>query len=133
MKLKYSKKRYYLYLGIGLLWLTFFILRIIRESPLLTFDYVLLLLGITYFGYFLYLMNTPFLSITKGKIIRHRLINNDVIFLEDLSELMLDRSGNYYLISTKNKTILVKPSSIDSKSFKTFKQFIEKLNLDKKE
>ena len=90
-------------------------------------------MGIIYLAYFLYLVNTPFITITKKEITRYRLIKNETLKLNELRELVLDRSGNYYLINKKNKTIIVKPSSIDSKSLDSFKIFIQELNLDKKE
>lgn len=125
MKFSYSKKRLYLNLGLGILWLGIGISYIFEQDDNLKFKpYIISILGIIYILFFIFEFRQKYFEITEDKIKIKSILGKE-INLNELTE------ANYYAddftFKSLNKSLKIKKSQIDKHQLPEFENFFNNI------
>ncbi|MCL8009269.1 hypothetical protein M8845_17720 [Gelidibacter japonicus] len=125
MKIKFKKRRLRTYLILGSIWVIFGIPAVIF-FPNNIFNYGYLIIGILYFGVYLFENKNQYLTIENGTISKNHLIPKK-INLKDIKSIKLF-AGDYKL-KTDTDELVIDTKLIEEKSLADLELVLKKLNL----
>jgi hypothetical protein len=128
MKIRFTKKRLKHYLIFGILWLVLGTTAVIFNSENV-FNYGYLIIGILYFGTYLFENNKQYLTIDNGIISKNHLIPKKVN-LNDIKQIK--KFAGDYILKTDSTELRINTELIDKKSLAELNTVLENLNLDTK-
>ncbi|PHQ28252.1 hypothetical protein CJ305_15980 [Leeuwenhoekiella nanhaiensis] len=131
--LRHRKRKRFLNLTLGILWLLIFGFRIISKPKPDAFDFWIIAFALFFILYFVYLTKRPVLTLSETQIIRHHFLKDKILPVSDLSEFVVNAKGDYVLKSNSGKSICFKPVYLDQKSLGVFKKFLAVLISEKKD
>lgn len=126
MKIRYKKKRLKHYLIFGIIWLVFGTIAVIFNSNIF-FNYGYLIIGILYFGTYLFETNTQYLTIENGTISKNHLIPKK-INLEEIKRIK--RFAGDYVLKTDSTELRINTELIEEKSLTELDTVLGNLNLE---
>ncbi|MAW97145.1 MAG: hypothetical protein CMF36_16145 [Leeuwenhoekiella sp.] len=132
ISLKYRKRKRYLNLTLGLLWIIILVFRIGLNQKLEAFDFWIIGFALFFILYFIYLTKWPVITLSETQIIRHRFLGDKILFINDLVEFKVNAKGDYVLKSNSGNTICFKPVYLDKKSLGVFKKYLAVLISERK-
>ena len=128
MKIRFTKKRLKHYLIFGILWLVFGITAVIFDSENV-FNYVHLIIGILYFGTYLFENNKLYLIIENGIISKNHLIPKKI----NLNEIRrINKFAGDYILKTDSTELRINTELIEEKSLEELHTLLDNLNLETK-
>ena len=128
MKIRFTKKRLKHYLIFGILWLVFGITAVIFDSENV-FNYVHLIIGILYFGTYLFENNKQYLIIENGIISKNHLIPKKI----NLNEIRrINKFAGDYILKTDSTELRINTELIEEKSLEELHTLLDNLNLETK-
>lgn len=128
MKIRFTKKRLKHYLIFGILWLVFGITAVIFDSENV-FNYVHLIIGILYFGTYLFENNKQYLTIENGIISKNHLIPKKI----NLNEIRrINKFAGDYILKTDSTELRINTELIEEKSLEELHTLLDNLNLETK-
>ena len=128
MKIRFTKKRLKHYLIFGILWLVFGITAVIFDSENV-FNYVHLIIGILYFGTYLFENNKQYLIIENGIISKNHLIPKKI----NLNEIRrINKFAGDYILETDSTELRINTELIEEKSLEELHTLLDNLNLETK-
>lgn len=128
MKIRFKKKRLKYYLIFGILWLVLGTTAVIF-NPENFFSYGYLLMGILYFGTYLFENNKHYLTIENGTISKNHLIPKKI----NLNEIKrIKKFARDYILKTDSTELRINTELIEEKSLAELNTVLEKLNLETK-
>ena len=128
MKIRFKKKRLYINLILGLLWIGIVVFSLLEDASLRWTDYGYLVAGIVYLGHYLYDINNQYLTIENGSIRKNVLYG----FGKKINVNEINRIEKYagdYIIRTLEKELKINTGLIEEKSLEEFNEILKKLNL----
>ena len=125
MKIRFTKKRLKHYLIFGILWLVLGTTAVIFNSENV-FNYGYLIIGILYFGTYLFENNKQYLTIDNGIISKNHLIPKKVN-LNDIKQIK--KFAGDYILKTDSTELRINTELIDKKSLAELNTVLENLNL----
>ena len=128
MKIRFTKKRLKHYLIFGILWLVFGTTAVIFDSENV-FNYVHLIIGILYFGTYLFENNKQYLIIENGIISKNHLIPKKI----NLNEIRrINKFAGDYILETDSSELRINTELIEEKSLEELHTLLDNLNLETK-
>ena len=128
MKIRFTKKRLKHYLIFGIIWLVFGTTAVIFNSENV-FNYGYLIIGILYFGTYLFENNKQYLTIENGIISKNHLIPKKV----NLNEIKrVKKFAGDYILKTDSTELRINTELIEEKSLAELNKVLENLNLEMK-
>lgn len=128
MKIRFTKKRLKHYLIFGILWLVFGTTAVIFDSENV-FNYVHLIIGILYFGTYLFENNKQYLIIENGIISKNHLIPKKI----NLNEIRrINKFAGDYILKTDSTELRINTELIEEKSLEELHTLLDNLNLETK-
>ena len=128
MKIRFTKKRLKHYLIFGILWLVFGTTAVIFDSENV-FNYVHLIIGILYFGTYLFENNKQYLTIENGIISKNHLIPKKI----NLNEIRrINKFAGDYILKTDSTELRINTELIEEKSLEELHTLLDNLNLETK-
>ena len=128
MKIRFKKKRLYINLILGLVWIGLGVFSLFEDENLRWTDYGSLLVGILYLGHYLYDLNNQYLTIKNGSIRKNVLYG----FGKKINVNEINRIEKYagdYILRTVEKELKINTELIEEKSLVEFNEILKKLNL----
>ena len=128
MKIRFKKKRLYINLILGLVWIGLGVFSLFEDENLRWTDYGSLLVGILYLGHYLYDLNNQYLTIKNGSIRKNVLYG----FGKKINVNEINRIEKYagdYILRTVEKELKINSELIEEKSLVEFNEILKKLNL----
>lgn len=126
MNIPFKKKRLKTYLILGTIWLIFGFIAVIYFSDNI-FNYGYLIIGMLYFGIYLFEHNKQYLTIENGTISKNQLISKK-INLKDIKSIKLF-AGDYKL-KTDTDELIIDKRLIEEKSLPDLESVLKGLNLE---
>lgn len=131
MKIKFKKKRLYINLILGLVWLIIGILSLTDDEKLRWTDYGYLVAGILYIGHYLYDFTNQYLTIENGTIRKNRLYGfGKKINLNEIN--WITKFAGDYTLKTEQKELKINTELIDKDSLTELNRILAELNLPPK-
>ena len=127
LTLRYGRKRLRHYFIFGVLWLVFGSVAIVFFNETV-FNYGYFVIGMMYFGIFIFENSKQYVTIGNGMLIKNNLISKKMM-LEDIIQIK-KLAGDYVFMSDTDK-IEINMSFLDIESLKELQTFIEELQLNK--
>ena len=128
MKIRFKKKRLYINLILGLLWIGIVVFSLLEDESLRWTDYGYLVAGIVYLGHYLYDINNQYLTIENGSIRKNVLYGfGKKINVNEINRI--EKYGVDYIIRTLEKELKINTGLIEEKSLEEFNEILKKLNL----
>uniref|UniRef100_UPI00404AE5D5 hypothetical protein n=1 Tax=Gelidibacter sp. TaxID=2018083 RepID=UPI00404AE5D5 len=128
MKIRFTKKRLKYYLIFGIIWLVFGTTAVIFNSENV-FNYGYIIIGILYFGTYLFENNKHYLTIENGIISKNHLIPKKI----NLNEIKrIKKFAGDYILKTDSTELRINTELIEEKSLAELKTVLENLNLETK-
>ena len=128
MKIRFTKKRLKHYLIFGIIWLVLGITAVIFNSDNV-FNYGYLIIGILYFGTYLFENNKQYLTIENGIISKNHLIPKK-INLNDIKRIK--KFAGDYILKTDSTELRINTQLIEENSLAELNTVLENLNLETK-
>ncbi|KRP25815.1 MAG: hypothetical protein ABS28_08480 [Cryomorphaceae bacterium BACL22 MAG-120619-bin32] len=128
MKIKFKKKRLYINLILGIVWLALGILNLNEDDKIRWTDYGYLVAGILYIGHYLYDLTNQYLTIENGTIRKNALYG----FRKDinLNEVnWIKKFAGDYTLKTEKKELKINTELIDKDSLTELNKILAELNL----
>uniref|UniRef100_UPI00321646B7 hypothetical protein n=1 Tax=uncultured Draconibacterium sp. TaxID=1573823 RepID=UPI00321646B7 len=126
MKIRYTKRRLKHYLILGILWSALGIAAVSFNSENI-FSYGYSIIGILYFGIYLFQNNKQYLTIENGIISKNDLISQK-IYLNEIKQIK--RRAGAYILLTDSTELRINTELIDKNSLEELKTVLESLNLE---
>ncbi|EAR14024.1 hypothetical protein PI23P_05982 [Polaribacter irgensii 23-P] len=128
MKIKFKKKRLYVNLILGFVWIGLGIFSLLEDESLRWTDYGYLLAGFLYLGHYLYDLNNQYLTIENGTIRKNALYGfRKKIELNDINSIK--KFAGDYTLKTETKELKINTELIDEKSLVELNRILAELNL----
>ena len=128
MKIRFTKKRLKHYLIFGIVWLVFGTIAVIFNSDNV-FNYGYLIIGILYFGTYLFENNKQYLTIENGIISKNQLIPKKI----NLNEITrIKKFAGDFILKTDSTELRINTELIEKKSLSELNSVLENLNLETK-
>jgi hypothetical protein len=128
MKIRFTKKRLKHYMIFGILWLVLGTVAVIFNSDNV-FNYGYLIIGILYFGTYLFENNKQYLTIENGIISKNHLIPKKI----NLNEIKrIKKFAGDYIFITDSTELRINTELIEKNSLAELNTVIENLNLETK-
>jgi hypothetical protein len=128
MKIRFTKKRLKHYLIFGILWLVLGTTAVIFNSDNI-FNYGYLIIGILYFGTYLFENNKHYLTIENGTISKNHLIPKKI----NLNEIKrIKKFAGDYILKTDSTELRINTELIEKNSLAELNTVLENLNLETK-
>ena len=128
MKIRFTKKRLKHYLIFGIIWLVFGTTAVIFNSENV-FNYGYIIIGILYFGTYLFENNKHYLTIENGTISKNHLIPKKI----NLNEIKrIKKFAGDYILKTDSTELRINTELIEEKSLAELNTVLENLNLETK-
>jgi len=128
VKIRFTKKRLKHYLIFGIIWLVLGITAVIFNSDNV-FNYGYLIIGILYFGTYLFENNKQYLTIENGIISKNHLIPKK-INLNDIKRIK--KFAGDYILKTDSTELRINTQLIEENSLAELNTVLENLNLETK-
>jgi hypothetical protein len=126
MKIRFTKKRLKHYLIFGTLWSVLGTTVVIFNSDNV-FNYGYLIIGILYFGTYLFENNKQYLTIENGIISKNHLIPKKI----NLNEInLIKKFAGDYILKTDSTELRINTELIEEKSLAELNTMLENLNLE---
>ena len=128
-KIKFKKKKLYLNLLLGSIWVVLGTLGFILDEELNVFEYIYIACGALYLFHFFYDFKYQYLKIEYNTIQKNFLYggSNKKIKFEDIVEV--EKTYLNYVLKTENEKIQVNADLIEEESYKEFKSILFSLDL----
>jgi hypothetical protein len=128
MKIKFKKKRLYINLMFGIVWIGLGIFSLLEDESERWFDYGYLLAGILYLRHYLYDLNNQYLTIENGTIRKNALFGfRKKIELNDINSIK--KFAGDYTLKTETKELKINTELIDEKSLAELNKILVELDL----
>lgn len=128
-KIKFNKKKYYLNLFLGVLWLIIGTVIPVINGEFNVFDYIYTACGVLLLSIFLYDFKHQYLIIENQTIQKNFLYGgwNRILKLEDVTSI--EKSYLNYTIKTKSNQLQINADLIEDESYKALKSILQILNI----
>lgn len=128
MKIKFKKKRLYINLILGLVWLSLGILNLTEDDKIRWTDYGYLVAGILYIGHYLYDLTNQYLTIENGTIRKNGLYGfGKRINLDEIN--WIKKFAGDYTLKTEQRELKINTELIDKDSLTELNKVLAELNL----
>lgn len=128
MKIKFKKKRLYINLILGIVWIGLGISKLLVDGSFRWFDYGYLVLGFLYTAHFLYDLRNQYLTIENGTIRKNGLYGfGKKINLNDI--IWIKKFAGDYTLKTETKEFKINTTLIEEESLVQLNEILENLNL----
>ncbi|MCB4800301.1 hypothetical protein [Neotamlana laminarinivorans] len=128
MKIKFKKKRLYINLILGLVWLALGILNLTEDDKIRWTDYGYLVAGILYIGHYLYDLTNQYLTIENGTIRKNGLYGfGKQINLNEIN--WIKKFAGDYTLKTHQRELKINTELIDKDSLTELNKILTELNL----
>ena len=128
MKIRFTKKRLKHYMIFGILWLVLGTIAVIFNSDNV-FNYGYIVIGILYFGTYLFENNKQYLTIENGIISKNHLIPKKI----NLNEIKrIKKFAGDYILKTESTELRINTELIEENSLAELNTVLENLNLEAK-
>jgi hypothetical protein len=128
MKIKFKKKRLYINLILGIVWLALGILNLNEDDKIRWTDYGYLVAGILYIGHYLYDLTNQYLTIENGTIRKNVLYGfRKNINLNEVN--WIKKFAGDYTLKTEKKELKINTELIDKDSLTELNKILAELNL----
>nr|WP_299033459.1 hypothetical protein [uncultured Tenacibaculum sp.] len=128
MKIKFKKKRLYINLILGLVWLSLGILNLTEDDKISWTDYGYLVAGILYIGHYLYDLTNQYLTIENGIIRKNGLYGfGKRIYLNEIN--WIKKFAGDYTLKTEQRELKINTELIDKNSLTELNKILTELNL----
>ena len=128
MKIKFKKKRLYINLILGLVWLALGILNLTEDDKIRWTDYGYLVAGILYIGHYLYDLTNQYLTIENGTIRKNGLYGfGKRINLNEIN--WIKKFARDYTLKTHQRELKINTELIDKDSLTELNKILAELNL----
>lgn len=128
MKIRFTKKRLKHYLIFGIIWLLFGTTAVIFNSENV-FNYGYIIIGILYFGTYLFENNKHYLTIENGTISKNHLVPKKI----NLNEIKrIKKFAGDYILKTDSTELRINTELIEEKSLAELNTVLGNLNLETK-
>jgi len=128
MKIKFKKKRLYINLILGLVWLALGILNLTEDDKIRWTDYGYLVAGILYIGHYLYDLTNQYLTIESGTIRKNGLYGfGKRINLNEIN--WIKKFAGDYTLKTEERELKINTELIDKDSLTELNKILGELNL----
>ncbi len=126
MKIKYKKKRIYINLGLGILWILLGVINFIEGDTIRWTDYGYLLAGILFLGQYLWDITNQYLTVENGIIKKNSVFGKKI----NLNEITwIKKFAGDYTLKTENQELKINTELIEENSLEEFNRILGKLNL----
>tara|TARA_R110001632_G_scaffold45215_3_gene114860 strand:+ start:395 stop:781 length:387 start_codon:yes stop_codon:yes gene_type:complete len=126
MKIRFTKKRLKHYLIFGIIWLVFGTTAVIFNSENV-FNYGYIIIGILYFGTYIFENNKHYLTIENGTISKNHLIPKKI----NLNEIKrIKKFAGDYILKTDSTELRINTELIEENSLEELNTVLENLNLE---
>ncbi len=126
MKIRYKKKRLYVNLILGIIWIAFGVFLLYEEGNSRITKYGYLVIGLLYLIPFLYNVTYQYLSIENGVIKKNTGFGNK-LNLKDITSIK--KFAGDYTLMTENKKMKINTALIDENSLNELNKILDKLEL----
>ena len=127
MKIQYKKRQLNFNLIYGIIWLTYFLVKLIFNEELHWIDYGWILISLTYFGTYIYQKKFKYVSIENEILI----VNGPLGKKLNLTEIKrIKKFAGDYIIKTDKKELTINTQIIDQDSLAELNTELEKLNVE---
>ena len=127
MKIQYKKRQLNFNLIFGIIWLTYFLVKLIFDEKLHWIDYGWILISLTYFGTYFYQMKFKYVCIENGTLT----VNGPFGKKLNLTEIKrIKIFAGDYIIKTDKKELTINTQIIDPNSLIELNTELEKLNVE---
>src|SRR5690554_2974857 len=127
MKIQYKKRQLNFNLIFGIIWLTYFLVKLIFDEELHWIDYGWILISLTYFGTYFYQKKFKYVSIENGILT----VNGPLGKKLNLTEIKrIKKFAGDYIIKTDNKELTINTQIIEPNSLAELNAELEKLNVE---
>ncbi|WP_111625886.1 hypothetical protein [Gelidibacter algens] len=131
MKIKFKKKRIYINLILGLVWIGLGIFSLLENESLRWTDYGYLLAGVLYLGHYLYDLNNQYLTIQNGTIRKNALYGfRKKMNLNEIN--CIEKYEGDYTLKTETKELKINTKLIDEKSLAELNRILNELDISPK-
>jgi len=128
MKIRFKKKRLYLNLILGILWVGLGIFNLIEDDDLHWLDYGNLVFGSIYIGHYLFDIMNQYLTIENGTIRKNRLYGNGrKIYLSEIN--FIQKFAGDYTLKTDNQKLIISTELIEKNSLDKLNEILQKLDI----
>jgi hypothetical protein len=126
MKIEFKKKKNYLYLGLGILWLILGGVNFFGENEIRWTDYGYILAGCLYIGQYLWDFKNSYLIVENGFIKKNSILGKKI----NLNEIIwIKKFAGDYTLKTEKEELKINTELIEEKSLSELNELLDKLNL----
>lgn len=127
MKIQYKKRQLNFNLIFGIIWLTYFLVKLIFDEEIHWIDYGWILISLAYFGIYFYQKKYKYVSIENGILT----VNGPLGKKLNLTEIKrIKKFAGDYIIKTDNKELTINTQIIEPNSLAELNAELEKLNVE---
>ncbi|GAA4520829.1 hypothetical protein [Sphingobacterium thermophilum] len=127
MKIQYKKRQLNFNLIFGIIWLTYFLVKLIFDEEIHWIDYGWILISLAYFGIYFYQKKYKYVSIENGILT----VNGPFGKKLNLNEIkQIKKFAGDYIIKTDNKELTINTQIIEPNSLAELNAELEKLNVE---
>jgi len=127
MKIQYKKRQLNFNLIFGIIWLTYFLVKLIFDEEIHWIDYGWILISLAYFGIYFYQKKYKYVSIENGILT----VNGPFGKKLNLNEIKrIKKFAGDYIIKTDNKELTINTQIIEPNSLAELNAELEKLNVE---
>lgn len=127
MKIQYKKRQLNFNLIFGIIWLTYFLVKLIFDEEIHWIDYGCILISLAYFGIYFYQKKYKYVSIENGILT----VNGPLGKKLNLNEIKrIKKFAGDYIIKTDNKELTINTQIIEPNSLAELNAELEKLNVE---
>lgn len=127
MKIQYKKRQLNFNLIFGIIWLTYFLVKLIFDEEIHWIDYGWILISLAYFGVYFYQKKYKYVSIENGILT----VNGPFGKKLNLNEIKrIKKFAGDYIIKTDNKELTINTQIIEPNSLAELNAELEKLNVE---
>lgn len=127
MKIQYKKRQLNSNLIFGIIWLTYFLVKLIFDEEIHWIDYGWILISLAYFGIYFYQKKYKYVSIENGILT----VNGPFGKKLNLNEIKrIKKFAGDYIIKTDNKELTINTQIIEPNSLAELNAELEKLNVE---
>ncbi len=128
--IKYKKKRLFINLILGLVWVILGVFNLYTDTKILWYDYGYILAGVLYLGTFFWEYRYQYLTFTKDYLKENALFGKRIL-LKDISDVK-NVFGDY-ILKTEHKKLSINMNLVHDDSKVELEAFINSIQLSDKE
>lgn len=127
MKIQYKKRQLNFNLIFGIIWLTYFLVKLIFDEEIHWIDYGWILISLAYFGIYFYQKKYKYVSIENGILT----VNGPFGKKLNLNEIKrIKKFAGDYILKSDKKDLTINTQIIDPNSLAELNAELEKLNVE---